>query len=84
MVALTETTVETRLKQAAGLPHRCLPDTQDEPGWRAEASMPIDTDEPRAVTVGGKVYLAGGIASIDYPEEELTGPDAQARVPVTR
>ena len=83
VVALTETSVETRFKQAAGLPHRCLPDTQDEPGWRAEASMPLDTDEPRAVTVGGKVYLAGGIASIDYPEEELTGPDAQARVPVT-
>ena len=83
VVALTETSVETRLKQAAGLPHRCLPDTQDEPGWRAEASMPVDTDEPRAVTVGGKVYLAGGIASIDYPEKELTGPSAQARVPVT-
>ena len=44
VVALTETSVETRLKQAAGLPHRCLPDTQDEPGWREEASMPLDTD----------------------------------------
>ena len=83
IVALTETPVETRLKAAAGLPHRCLPSTREQPGWREEASMPTDTDEPRGVSVGGKVYLAGGIASIDYPEKELEGPDAQARVPVS-
>ena len=36
--------------------------------WRSETSLPSRRDEPRAVTVDGLVYLAGGLRSLDPPE----------------
>jgi N-acetylneuraminic acid mutarotase len=36
--------------------------------WRTEAALPSRRDEPRAVVVAGRVYLAGGLRSVDPPQ----------------
>jgi N-acetylneuraminic acid mutarotase len=61
---LTDTPAEIRVRQQLGLDHPCLPETEDSPGWREEASLPSGTDEARAVEVDGRIYVAGGTSRI--------------------
>jgi N-acetylneuraminic acid mutarotase len=60
----TDTPAEVRLRNTLGLEAPCLPTTEDSPGWREEPSLPADRDENRAVTLDGKVYLAGGTETL--------------------
>jgi len=82
LFAATDTTLESKVRREFGLPHPCIPRTADSPGWSEETPLPRKLDEPRAVTVDGKIYLAGGIDEIVFPEEEGTGPGAEAKVPI--
>jgi Kelch motif len=82
VAGLTDTTAERWLKRELGLPHTCIPETSESAGWRAEDPLPAPIDEPRAVTIAGRIYVAGGIAEILFPEEESDDPGAPARVPV--
>ncbi len=56
----TDTPAEIRLRTTLGLDAPCLPSTEGSDGWREEPSLPAARDENRAVTLDGKVYLAGG------------------------
>jgi hypothetical protein len=68
LVKLTDTGAERSIKERLGLlDEGCHPRTADSPGWRAAGQLPDLRDEPRGVTVDGRIYLAGGIAEItDY------------------
>lgn len=69
ILALTESGVETDVKDALGLVDRCIPDEADSSGWRGEPDLLYDRDEPRAVAVDGQIYIAGGQSELlDYGE----------------
>lgn len=64
LALLTDTPAEIRLRDQLGLEHPCLPETEDSEGWREEPSLPGKVDEGRAVTIDGKIYLAGGTSRL--------------------
>ena len=82
VAATTESSYESRLKARLGLPHVCIPDTHDSPGWRKDPGLELAWDEPRATVVDGKIYFGGGIQAILFPKREEKGPAGRARVPV--
>ena len=82
VAAFTDSTLESKVRRQFGLPHPCIPRTADSPGWSEEPSLPGRLDEPRAVTVDGKIYLAGGITEIVFPDQESRDPGADAKVPI--
>lgn len=65
---LTDTGIERSLKERLGITSpTCVEQTAISPGWSEGAALPDDRDEPRAVAVDGRIYLAGGIEEIvDY------------------
>ena len=72
LTQVTDTGLERSLKDRLGLlpegPLNCW-EPADSPGWSPARSLPAARDEPRAVTLDGAVYLAGGIDRIvDYGE----------------
>jgi N-acetylneuraminic acid mutarotase len=82
VLALTEFGVETDVKDALGLVDRCIPDEVESEGWRAESDLPDDRDEPRAVALGGQIYIAGGQSELlDYGDPSEV-PGVKERVEV--
>jgi hypothetical protein len=72
LTQLTDTGLERDIKDRLGLlpdgPENCWAPAAS-PGWAAAAPLPERRDEPRAVTLDGGIYLAGGIDRIvDYGE----------------
>jgi len=68
-IALTESGLEKDLKEAAGFDlGECEPATNLASPWKEGPSLTFDRDEPRAATIGGKVYLAGGATGIEPVE----------------
>lgn len=66
LVALTDTAVEYDVREALGLDTgECEPTTDASSPWRTGPDLPFDLDEPRAATVGGDVYIAGGIVGLE-------------------
>lgn len=82
LAATTETSYETRLKAHLGLPHVCIPRVHESPGWRQEPGLAFDWDEPRAVTIGDRIYFGGGIKAILFLKDEGKGAIARERVPI--
>jgi N-acetylneuraminic acid mutarotase len=81
---LTDTGIERELKEDLGLVKvGCVPQTHDSPGWRALRPLPARRDEPRAVALGGYVYLAGGIKTILSYGQRSDVPGVPERVVVT-
>jgi hypothetical protein len=68
IAAFTDTAPERFVRDQLGTSEEgCVPRTAESPGWQAEHSLPSDRDEPRAVAVGGRLYLGGGLKRIlDY------------------
>ena len=65
LAALTETGVEDEVRGALGVENvDCEPQTDEDSAWRQGPPLPFDLDEPRAATVGGQIYLAGGITDV--------------------
>ena len=65
LVALTETGAERSIKQRLGIVGKdCVPTTAASPGWRVANHLPVGRDDTHAVTLDGKIYLAGGITAI--------------------
>lgn len=75
LLAVTESGIESDVKDALGLVDRCIPDEVESAGWRAEPGLPDDRDEPRAVAVDGQIYIAGGQSELlDYGDpSEIAG-----------
>jgi len=82
IAAATDTILERRTRAALGLSHRCIPATNDSPGWREEPPLATKRDEMRAVTLDGKVYLAGGLTDILFSDDIKKSADSRQRVPV--
>jgi N-acetylneuraminic acid mutarotase len=71
LVALVDLPGELKAKEILGIYDRdCTRVDGDGPDgdWRSEAALPSRRDEPRAVVVDGRVYLAGGLRSVEPPE----------------
>jgi hypothetical protein len=68
VLAVTDSAPERFVRDALGADDQgCVPRTAESPGWRGEKPLPADRDEPRAVVLDGRIYLAGGVARItDY------------------
>lgn len=65
LVKLTDTAAEKSVKQRLGLVEPgCVPQVKESPGWAKATPLPDRRDEPRAVTLDGDIYLAGGIRRI--------------------
>jgi hypothetical protein len=69
LLATTESSIETTMKELAGisrgrLPCRGFEPTRSSSGWAAEPELPFAQDEPRAVSIGPHVYLAGGLTDL--------------------
>jgi len=62
VVALTDTPPERAVRKTLGI--GCVPDQRDSPGWRSERELSAKVDEPKAVAVGERIYLAGGIDNL--------------------
>lgn len=63
----TDTGLERKVKAKLGLGEKRCGKTTASPGWTAAGQLPQKRDEPRAVTLGERIYLVGGIRSIvDY------------------
>ena len=66
VAAFTETGVEKDVRSALGIGDgECRPMTNLLSDWTTDASLPYPMDEPRAVAMGGKVYLAGGVNGVE-------------------
>lgn len=64
--ALTETEVEKDVKEAVGLDlDECAPPTNLASPWVEGPNLAGPRDEPRAVAMGGKIYLVGGTSGIE-------------------
>lgn len=63
---LTDTGLERSIKEKLGIvaDNPSCHDASDSPGWAAGPALPTRIDEPRAVTLDGRIYLAGGILEI--------------------
>jgi Kelch motif len=82
VAALTETGLEHELREATGLEAGdCEPMTDLASPWVEEPSLPAKIDEPRGATIGGRIYLVGGITGLEDvghghllldPSDELT------------
>lgn len=71
VAAVTETGMEGEVKGALGVDSgECEPMTDPDSRWTEGPDLPLDLDEPRGATIGGKIYLAGGITGIDYISDE--------------
>jgi hypothetical protein len=85
LAQLTETAPERTLKDLLDLgpegPVNCW-SSAPSPGWSAAAPLPRPRDEPRAATVDGLVYLAGGIDRILEYGEPSDVPGVPERVEV--
>jgi hypothetical protein len=86
LAGLTETSAERSLKQRLGLvddpaDRNCQP-TRPSPGWSDAGSLPAAIDEPRAVSLDGAIYLAGGIERIVDFGEPSDVPGVRERVEV--
>lgn len=85
VVALTDSGPESFVRERLGVGDGppCVPRTADQPGWRDEPPLPEDRDEPRAVVLGGHIYLAGGIERILSYGEPSDVPGVDERVEVS-
>src|SRR5688572_11897385 len=64
-LAVTETGAERSVKEGLGIVDEgCVPATAESPGWRAVSSLPRERDDTRAVSLRGRIYIAGGITAI--------------------
>lgn len=64
LAVLTDTPAEIRVREQLGLDHPCLPETVESAGWREEPKLPGPVDEGRGVSVGGRIYIAGGTSKL--------------------
>jgi non-specific serine/threonine protein kinase len=65
LAAVTDSGVENDLRASLGLESiDCEATTDSDSEWREGAKLPLELDEPRATTIDGKIYLAGGITGI--------------------
>jgi N-acetylneuraminic acid mutarotase len=70
-VALTESGIEKDLKEAVGFDlDSCDPSVNLASSWLEGPALVEPRDEPRAVAVGGQVYLVGGTLGIEEIADE--------------
>jgi N-acetylneuraminic acid mutarotase len=82
VAAFTNTGVEHDIREDLGLDTgECRPNTNLASEWASAEGLPYPLDEPRAATVDGEIYLAGGITGLQTieggrllldPSDELT------------
>lgn len=78
IAALTDTAPERFVRDRLGSGEEgCVPRTADSPGWREDAALPARRDEPRAVTLDGRLYLAGGVTRIVSYDEPSRVPGVE-------
>jgi non-specific serine/threonine protein kinase len=72
VAAFTNTGLEHDLRKDLGISTgECEPETNLASQWTTAASLPYKLDEPRGTTLGGEVYLVGGITGL----QQLPGGD---------
>ncbi len=82
-IGLTETGVEKDLKEAIGVnTDECQPTVSLTSPWQPGPSLVEPRDEPRAIALGGKIYLVGGTTGIEIfgDERNLLDPSDQLTV----
>jgi N-acetylneuraminic acid mutarotase len=83
LTQLTDTGVERSLKDRLGLTSpTCEAQTADSAGWGVGVTLPDKRDEPRAVSLDGQIYLAGGISEILEFGEPSDVPGVEEHVEV--
>jgi len=71
VAALTETGPEHELKELLGVDlDDCVPMTNLASPWQARAGIPFELDEPRGASIGGDIYMAGGITGLEAADDE--------------
>ena len=69
--ALTETGVETEVKEALGLENdACAPPANLASAWVEGPKLAGDRDEPRTAVIGGDAYLVGGTTQVIHTANE--------------
>jgi N-acetylneuraminic acid mutarotase len=78
VAALTDSGVENELRGSLGFDtDDCTATVDLDSAWREGPELPLELDEPRAATIDGKIYLAGGITAItSLPGRLLLEPSA--------
>lgn len=70
VAALTDSEIERDFRRSVGLDTGvCEPIVNGDSAWESGPSLPYDLDEPRGVTIGGMVYLVGGITGLEEGED---------------
>jgi hypothetical protein len=79
----TDSGVEREVRETFGLLEPgCAYNAVDSRGWSEGPSLPDEIDEPRAVTIGERIYLVGGIADLEVLDRRarLPGQDFMVEV----
>lgn len=66
VAAITDTGIEREVRNGLGLASiECEPMVNADSPWVEGPALPFDLDEPRAVALGGNIYLLGGITGLE-------------------
>lgn len=73
VAAVTDTGIERDVRDGLGLSAvECDPTINADSSWTEGPPLPLDLDEPRAVTIDGSIYLVGGVTDLELlPNDRL-------------